>query len=191
MKKMVEQLGFLIDLDACLGCRTCEFACKNEKGRQNSQRRKVISLKRENGNGLSFFSMACNHCQSPACMAVCPQGCIHKKRNGIVVLNSTRCTGCGKCVHACPFQAITLLAENGKADKCDFCYTRQERGELPACVAACIVGAIRILHMNSPEASHYEQAIHDYPMKTLTHPSIRFKRNRKGPHCYWSGGESS
>lgn len=28
----MKQLGFLVHIEKCLGCRSCEFSCRNEHG---------------------------------------------------------------------------------------------------------------------------------------------------------------
>ncbi|CCQ96286.1 4Fe-4S ferredoxin iron-sulfur binding domain protein [[Clostridium] ultunense Esp] len=183
---MDKQLGFLIDTEKCIGCRTCEFACRNERGRKETHRRRVTSLAHQDGNIFAYLSMACNHCANPACMAICPERSIRKDRNGIVILNSSLCSGCGKCVTVCPFGAISMLPETGRADKCDMCAERQKRGELPICVANCIMGAISIIDLNSAEALNYQEILHDYEMRSLTRPSIRFVEKKDEPVCFWA-----
>lgn len=183
---MGRQLGFLIDTEKCIGCRTCEFACRNERGRKDTHRRRVRSLSCGEGNLFAYLSMACNHCANPACMAVCPERAISKDRNGIVLLSQGCCNGCGRCVTACPFGAITILPETGKADKCDFCASRQGRGEEPACVAACIMGAISVIDVSDSEAAQYSQIHHHFEMRTVTRPSVRFIEKKDGPLCLWA-----
>lgn len=182
---MEKQLGFLIDTEKCIGCRTCEFACKNEKNRKDTARRKVVSLSLDGGNLFGHLSIACNHCQNPACMTVCPNACIKKTREGIVLLDASHCSGCKLCVNACPFQAITITPGTGKADKCDFCIDRQRRGEQPACVSACIVEAIQVIDVHHTSSAQYQKAVVAYQMKSITRPSIRFKEKRTQLKRFW------
>ena len=51
--------------------------------------------------------------------------------NKIIKLNPDKCIGCGKCVEACPFDAIWLNKKEGKVFKCDLC-----NGD-PECVKWC------------------------------------------------------
>ncbi|MGC5324213.1 4Fe-4S dicluster domain-containing protein [Brevibacillus sp. SYSU BS000544] len=186
---MEKQLGFLVDTQKCIGCRTCEFACKNERNRKDTSRRKVVSLSQNDGNIFGYLSIACNHCQNPACLSVCPTACIKKTRNGIVLLDSSNCSGCKLCVNACPFHAITIIPDTGKADKCDFCMERQRSGELPACVSSCIVGAIQVIDINSEQNSGHQKAIVSYQMKSITCPSIRFKEKKVQSQRFWAQDE--
>ena len=45
------------------------------------------------------------------CTRVCENHCISVK-NGVAVVDPTNCTGCGKCVKACPNKLIILINES-------------------------------------------------------------------------------
>ena len=138
------------------------------------------------------FSMSCNHCETPACMTVCSRNCIRKTRNGIVLLEPQDCNGCGKCASVCPFKAITIDTATHKADKCDMCYSRLQRGEQPVCVESCIAGAIKIANISEDYPSEYQSSLTDYSMKTITNPSTRLKHEKWEKTRIWASdrGES-
>ncbi|MEW5786177.1 MAG: 4Fe-4S dicluster domain-containing protein, partial [Bacillota bacterium] len=100
---MAEQLGFLINLDRCIGCHSCEFACKNDKQLNDFAYRRVLNLKKQE-NVFAYLSMACNHCANPQCIRVCPEKCYRKLRNGVVLHDPAKCDGCQSCTGACPFR---------------------------------------------------------------------------------------
>lgn len=72
---MALQKGWKVDVNQCISCRACEMACKVEFGLQAGQgrRRRVIEKTVvETGTARTFFlSLACNHCENPACIAAC------------------------------------------------------------------------------------------------------------------------
>lgn len=83
------------------------------------------------------IAITCRQCADPPCAAACPTGAIRKRRDGLVEVEEARCIGCGACVEACPFGAITLA--DGKAIKCDLC------GGDPACVKQCTPRALELV----------------------------------------------
>jgi formate dehydrogenase iron-sulfur subunit len=90
----------------------------------------------------SFMRRSCFHCVEAACEMVCPVGAISRTDGGAVVIDGTRCIGCGYCVNSCPFEVPKLDAAAGKAFKCGLCQDRQSRGLRPACVCTCPTGAL-------------------------------------------------
>ena len=109
-------------------------------------------------NQLTFLPMGCQHCENPKCVEVCPVGATYKREeDGIVVQDTSKCIGCRACVDACPYTGVrTYLAEEPQyyldfpvgdydapahlvntVEKCDFCLSRLQRGEKPACMELC------------------------------------------------------
>ena len=83
-------------------------------------------------------SVSCNHCASPACVANCPTGAMYKdEETGVVLHDDEMCIGCETCVGACPYGEPVYMEDEGIVRKCDACYLLREKGESPACVAAC------------------------------------------------------
>jgi len=97
------------------------------------------------------YSGACNHCEDPGCMAVCPTGAMHRDKDGLVVHDDARCIGCGRCVNACPYGAASLNKVTGYAQKCDACRSLREAGREPACVTACPTRALRFGDIDEAE----------------------------------------
>ncbi|OEF95828.1 4Fe-4S dicluster domain-containing protein [Desulfuribacillus alkaliarsenatis] len=169
---MKKQLGFLMNLQKCIGCHGCEMACQNEHRLQDHKRRNVTSLG-ERENVIGFLSMSCNHCVNPACMAICPNKCFKKRRDGIVSHDASRCSGCKSCIGACPFNAPKFNALTGKIDKCNMCINRQQASLLPACVSACIPKAL--VHVDIPSMENeYSKLPVGIKMAQFTEPSVRF-----------------
>ena len=95
---------------------------------------------------VSHLSLACNHCEKPACLIACPANAYSKDAvSGFVLLDKNRCIGCRYCTWACPYGAPAYDRKTGVVAKCTFCDERQARGLAPACVEACPTGALGVV----------------------------------------------
>jgi anaerobic dimethyl sulfoxide reductase subunit B (iron-sulfur subunit)/Tat-targeted selenate reductase subunit YnfG len=140
---MTKQLGFMVDAAACNGCGTCAMACKSENMLPAKVWwRQLREVRSERPNGQAWLTMACNHCEDPACAKVCPVNAYSKRADGIVVQDHDACIGCRACVKACPFGAVAYDREEKKASKCTFCADRLDTGLQPRCVEACPSSAL-------------------------------------------------
>jgi anaerobic dimethyl sulfoxide reductase subunit B (iron-sulfur subunit) len=149
------QLGFHVDMQACLGCRTCVIACKDRHDLPVGQNfRRVVEVEgggyTDAGNGAAlphvfayYISIACNHCEDPRCVANCPTGAMQKNpADGVVSIDQAVCIGCKYCTWSCPYGAPQYNPATGKTGKCDLCADLRAEGEEPVCVTACPVRAI-------------------------------------------------
>jgi len=106
---------------------------------------------RESDISRSFFvPKLCNQCSHPPCVQVCPVGATYKTSDEVVLVDRSRCVGCGYCVQVCPYGARFLHPRLGVADKCTWCYHRITRGEQPACVGVCPRSARLFGDLNDP-----------------------------------------
>ena len=121
-----------------------------------------------------YVSVACNHCDSPACMAKCPQGAISKDPDtGIVNNDPEKCIGCGTCAIACPYSAPKVDEEIKKAVRCDMCADRVAEGKQPICVEACPLRALDFGEISELRQKYGEMAdIAPLPSADETKPNI-------------------
>ncbi len=161
-----KKLGLVIDLDICVGCQACATSCKewntggfsaplsdqNPYGADpyGAWLNRVHSYEVGEGNTSQtvHFPRSCLHCETPACVTVCPTGASYKRvEDGIVLVNPDTCIGCKLCSWACPYGAREYDYAHGVMKKCTLCVDRiyneniPERDRVPACVKACPTGA--------------------------------------------------
>lgn len=160
----MEPKGMLIDLTKCMGCRSCQVACKqwnnlpttstsfnpdwsNPPGLSANTWTRLDFHLSEEGDDLKwrFVKQQCMHCDEPACESACFVHALTKTPEGPVVYNADICVGCRYCMVACPFSIPKYQwdARFPKVQKCDLCAGRQAAGLQPACAAACPSGAIK------------------------------------------------
>ena len=145
---MKKQYTFYFDSSRCSGCKTCQVACKDKNNLEVGRLwRRVYEVnmgswgKHGNAwvNNISAYnvSVSCNHCEDPVCVNVCPTSAMYKSKDGLVLVDESKCMGCRLCEWACPYGAPQYDAENGVMSKCNFCADYLEEGKSPACVASC------------------------------------------------------
>jgi len=174
---MKKQLAFFVDAKRCIGCFTCAMACKNQYHQDAGIKWRDVHPLAPKDYPLTeraFYSLACNHCEKPACLAACPFKAYHKREDGIVAFDRSKCKGAGYCVDACPYGAPKYNTEALKAEKCNFCFQRQDAGLKPACVQGCPTKALQVVDLatfKEPGTVHYPPGF----AKADTNPSIRFR----------------
>lgn len=141
------QSAFYQNIKECTGCGCCQVACKDKNDLPiGFFFRKTYDY--EGGQcpdvWAATLSMSCNHCDNPACVAVCPAGALFKEAEfGFVVQKHDECIGCQSCVEACPYGAPKYDEAEGKVRKCDGCIDWVKNGMEPACSGACSTRALK------------------------------------------------
>ncbi|HEX7734649.1 MAG TPA: FAD-dependent oxidoreductase [Ktedonobacteraceae bacterium] len=89
----------VIDLDKCIHCNECEFACERRHGHSRMNRKGMVI-------GNISITTTCRHCQDPVCL-LCSRAGIARHPNGEVYITES-CIGCGICAERCPYGAISI-----------------------------------------------------------------------------------
>ena len=160
------KLGMAINLTRCVGCQTCAHACKMQNNVPMGMLwNRVITEGSDVIDGAvgtypdltrTYIPLACQHCENPACLRVCPTGATYKDDKGRVEIDYDKCIGCRMCMAACPYNARVFnwseplrdpdfnygdkdvpVRPKGVAEKCTMCKERTDRGDEPMCVVCC------------------------------------------------------
>jgi molybdopterin-containing oxidoreductase family iron-sulfur binding subunit len=178
---MAVRYAMVIDLARCVGCQTCAIQCKLENNvplglawnRVLTMGGQQIDTPKGTFPNLEMYHvpLACQHCEDPPCVKVCPVGCCYQRPDGIVLIKYEQCIGCRYCIAACPYgvrvfnwgdpqhvpdfpigNAEVPVRPRGVVEKCTFCVHRVDRGLDPACVASCPARARFFGDVNDPES---------------------------------------
>lgn len=155
-----QDVGMLYDATMCIGCRSCEVACKKANGMPfeydsegiwdapmdlSAKTLTIVKLYKEE-NEQSFIKRQCMHCVDPACVSGCPTSALVKQANGVVSWDIEACVGCRYCQMGCPFNIpkYEFDASYGRIRKCELCSNNGllELG-YTGCSKACPTGAIK------------------------------------------------
>jgi anaerobic dimethyl sulfoxide reductase subunit B (iron-sulfur subunit) len=183
--------AFTFDASACSGCKACQEACKDKNQLPAGILwRRVIEVSGgewhatgdawENNVFAYNLSIACNHCSHPKCAGVCPTDAYIVRPDGIVLIDASKCMGCGYCAWACPYGVPQYDDEQGIMTKCDLCCDSLDEGLPPNCVAAC---PMRVLDYGMTE--HLEssgQSLNLWQLPATEHPFPLPDYSRTEPH---------
>lgn len=175
------RLGMTIDTNRCIGCQTCTVACKVEHNLPKDMWwNRVLTFGGEHIDtpagafphcSMSYRTVACQHCENPACVKACPVGATYKdSATGIVMQDVDKCLGCRICMAACPYTGVRSFNweepvalttsplgegtphQKHTVEKCILCADRVARGLEPACIAVCPERARAFGDFDDPES---------------------------------------
>jgi Fe-S-cluster-containing dehydrogenase component len=141
--------GMLIDINKCIGCNYCTYACQAVNNLADDMLYNVVTAEETQSGEEFFLSRPCMQCAEAPCVHVCPVQATYYRPDGIVAMDYDRCIGCRYCQVACPYGArvfnwkdpIELSPKSpdfgmqevanrprGVVEKCHFCSHRIDRG---------------------------------------------------------------
>jgi formate dehydrogenase iron-sulfur subunit len=156
------QMGVLVNLTKCIGCRKCEWACNQandftKKTTQEFESKSVFAQRRVHSSEAHtvvnqyqpnpekppvFVKTQCMHCNDPACYSACLVTAFKKEPTGAVTYDAGKCMGCRYCMVACPFEVPSYEFDDAltpRIRKCTLCAERLAEGKIPGCVEICPV----------------------------------------------------
>jgi len=161
----MDNMAMLIDIAKCVGCRSCQVACKNWNQLKAEQTRnrgtnenppdlspttwnRIRFFEQAKGEKISweFFSDRCRHCDPPDCKYVADtyvEGAVIKDSSGAVVYTEKiKQIDPNEIINSCPYNIPRHDPATNMVYKCNLCIERISVGLPPACSKACLSGAI-------------------------------------------------
>lgn len=113
------RIGMVIDLEKCLGCRSCVVACKQHNSQPpGNWWNRVFTpgskyhLTAPDNVKTHFLPVSCQHCDNAPCEKACPVGATYRTDDGSILVDFERCIGCRICMAACPYGVRQFNWEN-------------------------------------------------------------------------------
>ncbi len=158
----------VIDLQTCIGCRRCVYACQATNDTAEGHLWNILLEDEDTFAKPVFITRPCMHCEHAPCVEVCPVQATFHREDGLVAMDYDRCIGCRYCMVACPYGVRVFNWEEndgvnpqvpawgepevdrrprGVVEKCTFCAHRLDKaeergltpGKDPAVTPACCV----------------------------------------------------
>ena len=153
---MMARLTMLVDLQRCIGCWSCNVACKQENDVPPGVFRNELFTVGPFGEYPDvksyFLPRPCMHCEDAACVKACPTGASYQRGDGLVLIDADKCIVCGYCAWACPYGARQVNEVAQRMEGCTMCAHRIDEGLDPACVHHCMGKARMFGDLDDPDS---------------------------------------
>ena len=123
--------AILVDITKCIGCRSCEQACKEAHGfpKETEAHLSPTALTVIEERGDKFVRKMCMHCQDPACASACLVGALKKTSAGPVTYDGSKCIGCRVPPGGLPVQRSALRMVEAHSLRQEVRYVRSTAGK--------------------------------------------------------------
>jgi len=109
------------DIERCIGCYSCMFACSRLSFGVVGLTKSAIQVKSAGGIERGFVVVVCRACVDPPCAKSCPTGALTPRPGGGVTFDESKCIGCKSCHEACIVGAVVWDEERNAPIICRYC----------------------------------------------------------------------
>lgn len=139
----------------CIGCRICEQWCSLTHFGVSSPAKSRIRIVRDHETQIDN-GILCHQCADAPCISSCKFDALSRDEcTGAVIVDKEKCTGCRRCIKACPYNAPRMHPEEKHVIICDLC-----KGD-PQCVSHCPEQAVLYLERSKAEKPYRSVNLHE------------------------------
>jgi Fe-S-cluster-containing dehydrogenase component len=200
----MKKWNLIIDVARCHDCNDCFLACKDEYfendfppysvAQPRHGHRWMNIMRKERGQypkvDVAYLPVPCMHCDDPPCVKKAKGGAVHKRDDGIVIIDPEKAKGQKDIVDTCPYGVIWWNEEKSVPQKCTFCVHLLEEGwKEPRCVQACPTGSLRVIHAEDSEMQKIikSENLEVYQPQYKTRPRVYYKNLFRYTRCFIAG----
>ena len=160
--------GMVINLDRCIGCYTCQIACKDEhvgnafppitKPQPTFDHfwiriHEVERVLSPSHIRVHYITIPCQQCGDAPCMKEAKEDAIYRRQDGIVIIDPVKAAGQKQLVQSCPYEVIFWNEAENLPQKCTFCAHLLDDGwKEPRCVQTCPTGCLNFGDLDDPRS---------------------------------------
>lgn len=125
--------ALVVDHTKCVGCRICEQWCSMTHFQVVNPKKSRINIIRSHEDFMDY-PFTCQQCVDTPCLKACPdkiKALSKAEKTGAIKVDQEKCIACGRCIKACPHQAIKVHPTQKHVLICELC-----EGD-PQCVKYC------------------------------------------------------
>ena len=200
----MKKWNLIVDVENCTNCNMCVLACADEyvgnewpgyAAAMPKHGHRWINIERKERGAapmvdVAFVPVMCQHCDNAPCMAAARDGAIHKRDDGIVIIDPVKAKGQKQIVDACPYGAVWWNEEKQLPQAWIFDAHLLDQGwKEPRAAQVCPTGAIRSL---KAEDAEMQQVVKDEALSVLhpvhgTRPRVWYKNLHRFTHAFVGG----
>ncbi len=200
----MEKWNLIIDVANCENCNNCALATKDEHigntfpgyaAPQPEHGHHWIRIERKvRGTtpmvDAAYLPTMCNQCDNAPCVDAAGDGSVHKRPDGIVIIDPIKAKGRRDIVDSCPYGAIWWNDELKLPQKWIFDAHLLDQGWTePRCTQACATGCMRAVKVDDSRMHEIakEENLEVIKSELGTRPRIYYKNLHRYTKCFIGG----
>lgn len=200
----MKKWNLVIDVALCENCNNCVIATKDEHigndfpryaAPQPRHGHEWIRIERRARGAdpmvdVAYLPTTCNHCAAAPCVAAAGGEAIHKRPDGIVIVDPQKAKGRKELVDACPYGAIWWNEELQLPQKWIFDAHLLDQGwQQPRCVQVCPTGAMRSFQVDDEamQTMVRREGLETLHPEWRTEPRVYYRNLHRYAKCFIGG----